>query len=97
LRILKGRDFNMSGGIMEGLMTIVLSMPVLIGSVIILFVSVFLLIVRSKSMKKETRLLLIILAIATGALVSFLFFLVSTFGSNHPPAPPTPTMGMQII
>jgi len=74
----------MSIGLIEGLLSIILSVPVLVGSVLIFFFTIFFLIKKRKRMRKGVRVLLIIPAIISGAIVSSLVYLIFAFGSNHP-------------
>jgi len=76
--------FSDIGGVLVNL----ISYPVLIGSILIFAVSLYFLIAMRKTLKKEVKVLLIMLAIITGIIIGFYIFLVFAFGSNHPPAPP---------
>jgi len=80
----------MFNGIGEGL-SMLMSYPVLIGSILVFAISLFFLIKQRKTMRKEVKVLLIILTIVTGAIVLFLIVTAFAFGGNHPPAPPVPT------
>jgi len=79
----------MFSGIGEVLVNLI-SYPVLIGSILIFVISLFILIAKRKTLKKEVKVLLIVLAIITAVIIGFFVFLVFAFGSNHPPAPPVP-------
>ena len=74
------------GGVLEGLV----SYPVFIGSIIVAIVSISLLIVKWKSMKKELRILFIILGIISGLVLAFFIALIIGFGGNSPIADPVP-------
>ena len=67
-----------------------MSYPVLIGSILIFVISLFFLIKQRKTLRKEVKVLLIILTIITGAITLGLIITAIAFGGNHPPAPPVP-------
>ena len=82
----------MSGGFREVFLLILLSYPMLIGSIIVFLVPLCFLLIKRKAMKREVKIILAIATVVAGALVSFLVFLMFAFGSNHPTAPPEPVM-----
>ena len=67
-----------------------LSYPVLICSVVIALTSVVLLIVKGRAMKKELKILLIVLGVIAIAVIVFFVFMVIVSGNNHPEVPPIP-------
>jgi len=85
----KGEGDFMFSGIGEDL-SVLMSYPLLIGSILIFAISLVFLIKQRKTMRKEIKVLFIILTIVTGAISLFLIITAIAFGSNHPPAPPFP-------
>jgi len=79
----------MYSGIGEVLISLV-SYPVLVGSILIFAISLFFLITKKKTLKKEVKVLLIALAIISLIVIVFFIYLVFAFGNNHPSALPVP-------
>jgi NhaP-type Na+/H+ or K+/H+ antiporter len=79
----------MSSGAGEVLVSLI-SYPVLIVSILVFAISLFFLIAKRRNLKKEVKVLLIVLAIISVIIIGFFVFLVFAFGNNHPPASPVP-------
>jgi len=77
----------MLSGISEVLVNLV-SYPVLVGSILVFVISLFFLIAKKKTLKKEIKILLIVMVIVSTIIVGIFIFLVFAFGNNHPPALP---------
>ena len=77
----------MSSGIGEVLINL-LSYPVLIGSIMVLIISLFFLIAKKKTLKDEIKIFLIVMVIVSTIIIGLFIFLVFAFGNNHPPALP---------
>jgi len=77
----------MFSGIGEVLVNLV-SYPVLVGSILVFVISLFFLIAKKKTLKKEIKILLIVMVIVSTIITGIFVFLVFAFGNNHPSALP---------
>jgi uncharacterized membrane protein len=70
------------------LLSVLLSYPALIMSLVVVVASVALLIVKRRSLSKTTKTLLRVLCAIAALHLIFLIYLMFAFGNAHPVAPP---------
>lgn len=77
---------NSFGDVLVSLM----SLPVLIGSVVVAIISILLLIFKRESMKNKVKTVLVVLGVVAVTISILLAVAIFAFGNNHPAANPVP-------